>query len=140
MMTYLQFDFAAVWSDLRLMSAARERRACRCGTSAGRSSKGLADLLPLVLLALLVSIATTLRPLIWTALVFIGGGLVLATNAQPSGYPLNALLAILLVEHGRAAIKDPTSRLQSDTILVLLGLICYAPVFFSNASGVAYAL
>jgi hypothetical protein len=139
MMAYLRFDFGAVWNDVHTMSAAKSG-GLSLWTIRWSFMNGLADLLPLALLALLVSIATTIRPLIWTALVFIGGGLLLATNAQPNRYPLNALLAILLVEHGRAAIKDPTSRLRSDTILVLLGLICYAPVFFSNASGVAYAL
>ncbi len=141
MMAYLRFDFPAVWNDLLLMSQAR---------SAGLSvwairwavAKGLAELLPLALLALLVTVATTIRPLIATALVFAGGALLLATNAQPNGYPLNALLAVLLVEHGRNSVQGGSVVRfpRADAILVLLGLVCYAPTFFSSASGVGYAL
>ncbi len=143
MMAYLRFDFAAFWSDLSLMSAAR---------SSGLSLwnvrwslfKGAADLLPLALLALLVSnVTTTVRPLLLTALVWIGGALLLATNAQPSGYPLNAVLALLLVEQGRQAMavfspgapRFPTPA----TILILLGLVCYAPVAVTNISGLVHA-
>ncbi|MBZ5610854.1 MAG: hypothetical protein LAP38_21535 [Acidobacteriia bacterium] len=140
MMAYLRFDFLAVWNDLHLMSQARGS-GLSLWNIRWSFARGFAELLPLALLALLVSITTTLRPLIATALVFTGGALLLATNAQPSGYPLNALLAILLVEHGRAVESQTgsTGFPRPHTILVLLGLICYAPAFFSNASGVVYA-
>lgn len=144
MMAYLRFDFAALWSDLRLMSAAR---------SSGLSLwnvrwslfKGLGDFLPLALLAVLAtSITATMRPLLATALLWIGGALLLATNAQPDGYPLNAVLALLLVEQGRAAIARVSWNAprfpKPETVLILLGLICYAPIALSNASGLAYAL
>ena len=144
LMAYLRFDFAAFWSDLRLMSAAR---------SSGLSLwnvrwslfKGLGEFLPLALLAVLVScITATVRPLLVAALVWIGGALLLATNAQPSGYPLNAVLALLLVEQGRAAMAGLPSNAfrfpKPETLLILLGLICYAPIAISNASGLAYAL
>jgi hypothetical protein len=142
MMAYLRFDFGAVWNDLHLMSEARSA-GLSMWTIRWSFAKGFAEFLPLGLLALWVSIATTLRPLIWTALVFGGGALLLATNAQPTGYPLNALLAILLAEHGRVAIANSqfgARLIRPDAILVLLGLACFAPVLFSNASGVAYAL
>lgn len=144
MMAYLRFDFAAFWTDLRLMSAAR---------SSGLSwwnvrwslFKGLGDSLPLALLAVLVSsITASLRPLLVTTLVWIGGALLLATNAQPGGYPLNAVLAVLLVEQGRAAIPGfPSSALRfpkPETLLILLGIVCYAPIAIASASGLAYAL
>ena len=142
MMAYLRFDFSAVWNDLHLMSQARSS-GLTFWSIRWSIAKGLAELLPLALLALLVSLTTTLRPLIVTALVFIGGALLLATNAQTNGYPLNALLAILLVEHGRIADQGDHFRtgqlLRPETILVLLGLVSWAPTLVSNASGLAYA-
>ena len=144
MMAYLQFDFAAFWNDLRLMSDAR---------SSGLSLwnfrwaflDGFADFLPVGLLALLAAAATaTLRPIFIALLIWTGGALLLATNAQPSGYPLNAVLAMILVEYGRAASAHDSFSgprfLKLETILILLGLVCYLPVAASNASGLAYAL
>jgi hypothetical protein len=144
MMAYLRFDLAAFVGDLRMMSAAR---------SSGLSLwnirwslfKGLGGFLPLGLLALLVaSVAASLRPLLLTALVWIGGALLLATNAQPGGFPLNAVLALLLVEQGRAYAGGVLSGLpgfpKPQAVLVLLGLICYAPIAIGNASGLVYAL
>ena len=144
MMAYLQFDFAGFWSDLRLLSAAR---------SSGLSLwnirwslfKGFSDFLPLGLLALLTtSVTASVRPLLMTALLWIGGALLLSTNAQPTGYPLNAVLALLLAERGRAAIaKAPPATLRfprPETVLVLLALVCYAPIALANASGLAFAL
>ncbi len=144
MMAYLRFDFAAFWSDLRLMSAARSSSLSLWNVR-WSLFKGLGDFLPLALLAVLVSsITATVRPLLVAALVWIGGALLLATNAQPSGYPLNAVLALLLVEQGRAAMAGfPCSARRfpkPETVLILLGLICYAPIAIGNASGLAYAL
>ena len=143
MMAYLRFDFAALWSDLRLMSAAR---------SSGLSLwnvrwalfKGLGDLLPLSLLALLVaSVTATVRPLLVTALVWVGGALLLASNAQPSGFPLNAVLAVLLIEQGRRAAGAASFPVpgfpRPQALLILLGLVCYAPTAAGNASGLVYA-
>jgi hypothetical protein len=141
MMLYLQFDFAAVWNDLHLMSQAR---------SSGLSLwnirwsflKGFTEFLPLGLLALLAAvIRRDMRPLFLTALLWIGGALLLATNAQLSGYPLNAVLAILLVENGRLANGQANAGfLKPETILVLLALVCYLPTAVGNAGGLAYAL
>jgi hypothetical protein len=140
MMAYLHFDFAALWGDLSMMSAAR-------GSSLSLWNirwaffKGFADFLPLCLLALLTS-ANTFRPLFLALLFWIGGALLLATNAQPNGYPLNALLALLLVERSRASMPPSTAFRfpKPETILVLLGLICYAPIAIDNANGVLFAL
>ncbi len=144
MMAYLRFDFTAFWSDLRLMSAARSSSLSLWNVR-WSLFKGLGDFLPLALLAVLVSsITATVRPLLVAALVWLGGALLLATNAQPSGYPLNALLALLLVEQGRAAMARVSSNAprfpKPETLLILLGLICYAPIAIGNASGLAYAL
>ncbi|HTS51479.1 MAG TPA: hypothetical protein VMH05_26205 [Bryobacteraceae bacterium] len=144
MMAYLRFDFAAFGSDLRLMSAARSSSLSLWNVR-WSLFKGLGDFLPLALLAVLASSLTLrLRPLLVTALVWIGGALLLATNAQPSGYPLNALLALLLVEQGRAAIARVSWNAprfpKPETVLILLGLICYAPIAIGDASGLAYAL
>jgi hypothetical protein len=141
MMVYLRFDLPAVWNDLHVMGAAR---------SAGLSLwnirwsffKGFPDFLPLALLALFASVLRDdVRPLFVTALLCIGGALLLATNAQPSGYPLNAVLAILLAECGGAANRPDVARvLKPDGVLALLALVCYLPTVVSNANGLAYAL
>lgn len=144
MMAYLRFDFAALWNDLHLMSQAR---------SSGLSPwnfkwaffDGASEFLPPALLAVLVAtVSATIRPLLITAVVWMGGGLLLATNAQPAGYPLNAVLALLLIEYGRqeagSAVSAGARFPGPATIVVLLGLIGYAPVALGNASGLAYAL
>ncbi|HYL37272.1 MAG TPA: hypothetical protein VEV17_15250 [Bryobacteraceae bacterium] len=150
MMAYLRFDFLAAWNDLRMMGQAR---------GAGLSLwnirwsflKGLADFLPLGLLALFASVIRSekepiflaAQPLFVTALFWIGGAALLATNAQPNGYPLNAVLAILLVELGRRANSAPAIAprfLKAETILVLLGLSSCILILAGNASGLAYAL
>lgn len=143
MMAYLRFDFAALWSDLQLMSAARG--ALLSPWSLRWSLfKGISDFLTLGLLALLTSMLTSsVRPLLVTALLWIGGALLLATNGQLSGYPLNAVLALILIEQSRAAVGNDAPRWsrfpRPAIILILLGLICYAPIAVSNASGLAYA-
>jgi hypothetical protein len=143
MMAYLRFDFAAFWSDLRLLSAARSSSLSLWNVR-WSLFRGLGDFLPLALLAVLTSsIIARVRPLLVTALVWMGGALLLATNAQPTGYPLNAVLALLLVEQGRAALTGVSWGAphfpKPETILILLGLICYAPIAIGNASGLAYA-
>ena len=144
MMAYLRFDFLAFWSDLQLMSAARSSSLSLWNVR-WSLFKGLGDFLPLALLAVLTSsITATVRPLLATALVWAGGALLLATNAQPSGYPLNAVLALLLVEQGLAATARVSWNAprfpKPETVLILLGLICYAPIAIGDASGLAYAL
>ena len=142
MMTYLRFDFAAFWGDLQLLSAARSSSLSLWNVR-WSLFKGLGDFLPLALLAVLTAnIIASARPLLVTALVWMGGALLLATNAQPSGYPLNAVLALLLVEQGRAAMARVSwiaGLLKPETVLILLGLICYGPIAIGDASGLAYA-
>ncbi len=143
MMTYLRFDFAAFWGDLQLLSAARSSSLSLWNVR-WSLFKGLGDFLPLALLAVLTAnIIASARPLLVTALVWMGGALLLATNAQPSGYPLNAVLALLLVEQGRAAMARvswiATRFPKPETVLILLGLICYGPIAIGDASGLAYA-
>jgi hypothetical protein len=129
MMAYLGFNFAAVWNDLALMSAAKSS-AVNFWAIRWAIFKGLADFLPLALLALLIR---TPRSLAMSAVVFIGGALLLATNGQPTGFPLNALLAILLAEQAR-------TRSKRDAIPILIGLIAYLPVCCGSAAGLGFAL
>lgn len=152
MMAWLSFDFAAVFHSLRLLAGAR---------SSGLSwweirwaiAKGLPDFLGLILLAVFVgvirsskeSLARSFGPLAVAILVMLGGALLLATNAQATGYPLNAVLAILLVEQGLAAVKeqgiaDTSGFLRADTVILLVGLLCFVPDLLANASGVGFAL
>jgi hypothetical protein len=151
MMAYLRFDFAAVLRDFQMLAAAK---------GAGLTFwavrwalfKGLREFLPLAVLALFVtvirsrrlSIVPSLQPLAAAFLLLIGGGLLLATNGQASGYPLNAVLAILLVEQGRAAAQETESGaggfLRAETVVLLLGLACFLPTFTADASGLGYGL
>ncbi len=129
MMAYLRLDFAAVWKDLHLMSQAR---------SAGLSMwtirwsliNAVTDFLPLAVLAVLIKSWKTIAI---SMVVFTGGALLLATNGQLRGFPLNAVLAILLIERGRAALK-------TDAVPILIGLIAYLPFCFGSAGGLGYAL
>jgi hypothetical protein len=143
MMAYLRFDFAALSSDLRLMSAAR-------GTLLSAWSvrwalfKAFPDFLPLVLLAVLTSgLLSSWRPLLVAATLWIGSALLLATNGQLSGYPLTVVLTLILVEQARAVAKGSLSGWprfpQPVTIVILLGLICSIPIIVSSASGLVYA-
>jgi hypothetical protein len=155
-MTWLRFDFEAVYRTLRILSGAR---------SSGLSwwslrwslAKGLRDFLALSLLVIFLSVirsskmpvARSFAPLAIVLLVFLGGGLLLATNAQADGYPLNAVLAILFVEQALAAAKQSglgasaafsAGFLRADTIIVLAGLLCFGPELFASASGLASAM
>ena len=152
LMAWLRFDFGALFSSLRLLAAAR---------SSGLSwwdirwavVKGLPDFLGLVLLIVLVGvlrsskepIAQSFGPLAIAILVMFSGALLLATNAQAGGYPLNAVLAILLVEQGLAAAKNsglgaPAGFLRADTVILLVGLLCFVPDLLANAAGLGSAI
>jgi hypothetical protein len=152
MMAWLRFDFEAVFRSLRLLAGAK---------SSGLSLwdirwavlKGLPDFLGLVLLAVFLSVirsskeslARSFGPLGVAILVMLGGALLLATNAQAGGYPLNAVLAILLVEQGLAAVKvsgigATSGFLRADTIILLVGLLCFLPDLLANAGGLGFAM
>jgi hypothetical protein len=69
----------------------------------------------------------------------------LATNGQAGGYPLNAVLAILMVEQGLVAAKESgvgvtSGFLRADTVILLVGLVCFGPDLLANASGVGSAI
>ena len=151
MMAFLRFDFAAVWNDLQLLAAARSTSLF--WEFRWAVVKGLPEFLALALLALFVGVIRrsreallpSLEPLAIALLGLLGGALLLATNAQKDGYPLNAVLAILLVEQGHAAAKEygagaAAGFLRPDTVILLLGLVCFAPTFSASASGLGYAL
>jgi hypothetical protein len=152
MMAWLRFDFAALFRSLRLLAEAK---------SSGLSLwdirwavlKGLPDFLGLVLLVVFVgvarsskeSLARAFSPLAVAILVMLGGALLLATNAQAGGYPLNAVLAILLVEQGLVAVKESgigatSGFLRADTVILLAGLLCFVPDLLANAGGLGFAV
>ena len=151
MIAWLRFDFEAVFNTFRLLAAAK---------SGGLSLweirwaivKGLPDFAALALLVVFVGvirsskepIARSFSPLAVAILVMLGGSLLLATNAQAGGYPLNAVLAILLVEQGFAAAKNSgiatAGFLRADTVVLLVGLLCFVPDLLANASGLGSAI
>lgn len=136
MMAYLRFDFAAVWNDLALMSAAKSS-GMSFWTIRWAFFKGLPEILPLVLLAFLVAVRESRReavqPIALLIVAFACGALVLSTNGQLAGFPLNAVLAMLLIDRALASSRP-------DAVLILIGLIAYLPIAVGSASGLAFAL
>jgi len=152
MLAWLRFDFQAVYGAVRMLGAAR---------SSGISwwdirwaiAKGFRDFLELALLVLLLGVvrnskmstARAFGPLAIAILVMLGGALLLATNAQASGYPLTGVAAILFVEQGLTAVKrsEPGASfgfLRADTVIVLVGVLCFVPQLLADASGLASAM
>jgi len=151
-MAWLRFDFAAVWSSFRLLAAAKST-----GLSGWQIrwalAKGLPDFAWLALLAVLVGvirawkepIGRAFRAMPVAVLVVAGGALLLASNAQAGGYPLNAVLAILLAEQGRIAARESgigltRGFLRADSVVLLVAVLCFAPTLVANASGLTYAV
>jgi hypothetical protein len=69
----------------------------------------------------------------------------LATNAQASGYPLSGVVALLFVNQGLTAAKQlglgqTFGFLRADTVIVLVGLVCFVPELLADASGLASAV
>lgn len=150
MMAYLRFDFVAILRDFQMMAAARSA-GLNVWTVRWAIAKGLPEFLPLAVLAVLVgairsrkeSTMAAWHPLAAAVLLLAGGGLLLSTNAQIGGYPLNAVLAILLVEQGCVAAKEsgaPGGFLRAETVVMLVGLACFAPTLVANASGLGFGL
>ncbi len=152
MMAWLRFDFEAVFSTLRLLASSR-RDGLSWWDVRWAVIKGLPDFLVLALLSVFVgvtrsskeSIAQSFDPLAVAILVMLGGALLLATNGQAGGYPLNAVLAILMVEQGLVAAKESgvgvtSGFLRADTVILLVGLVCFGPDLLANASGVGSAI
>jgi hypothetical protein len=152
MMAWLRFDFDALFRSLRLLAAARST-SLSWWEIRWAVAKGLPDFLGLVLLAVFVGVTRnskeplvrSLGPLAVATLVMLGGALLLATNAQAGGYPLNAVLAILLVEQGLVAAKSEgigaaLGFLKADTVILLVGLLCFVPDLLANASGLGFAI
>ncbi|MGD0296898.1 MAG: hypothetical protein ABSE86_07240 [Bryobacteraceae bacterium] len=145
LMAWLRFDFAAVWNDVSLQAAAKGSGANPWGIGTAMV-KGLRDILwPALLAVFVVVIRSRLQPLVSVVLVLIGGSLLLATNAQADGFPLNAVFAIILAEQGRLAAKEfgagnAARFLRADTVILLVALLCFAPPFLGSASGLVYAM
>jgi hypothetical protein len=152
MMAWLRFDFEAIFNTLQLLAAAR---------SSGLSwweirwavIKGLPDFLGLAVLGVFVgavrnsnaSLARSLGPLVVVTLVMLGGALLLATNAQDGDYPLNAVLAILLVEQGLVRAKHSRAGatagfLRAEAVILFVGLMCFVPELLASAAGLGSAI
>ena len=151
MIAWLRFDFEAVFNTFRLLAAAKSS-SLSLWEIRWAIVKGLPDFAALALLVVFVgvirsskeSIARSFSFLAVAILVMLGGALLLATNAQAGGYPLNAVLAILLVEQGLAAAKNSgiatAGFLSADTVVLLVGLLCFVPDLLANAGGLGSAI
>ncbi|HLK19692.1 MAG TPA: hypothetical protein VKT81_12080 [Bryobacteraceae bacterium] len=151
-MAWLRFDFEAVYGTLRILSAARSND-LGLWSIRWALAKGLREFLPLALLAVLFGVIRSSKmpadrvtgPLAIALLVLFGGALLLATNAQAGGYPLNAVLAILFVEQALIAVKRcdlgaARGFLGADTVILLVGLLCFLPEMLASATGLAGAI
>jgi hypothetical protein len=152
MMAWLRFDFEAVFNTFRLLAAAKSG-GLNLWEIRWAIVKGLPDFAALALLVVFVGvirsskepIGRSFSPLAVAILVMLGGSLLLATNAQAGGYPLNAVLAILLVEQGLVAAKNSrigttAGFLRADTVIFLMGSLCFVPDLLANASGLGSAI
>ena len=147
-LVYLHFDLTAVLRDMRMAAVSRlsHMPAGRLVDSFLRNID-----LPLLgtgLLALgstLVLPVTGIRGILRFLLsgrlafiviaVYLGGAILLATNAQRSGFPLSAAVALIVLNHiwdfhGRAC----RSR---TAMLTVLGLLVILPPFIINTAGLA---
>ena len=151
MIAWLRFDFEAVFNTFRLLAAAKSS-SLSLWEIRWAIVKGLPDFAALALLVVFVGVirsskepmARSFSFLAVAILVMLGGALLLATNAQAGGYPLNAVLAILLVEQGLAAAKNSgiatAGFLSADTVVLLVGLLCFVPDLLANAGGLGSAI
>ncbi len=159
LLAYLRFDVGAVWSDLRMAAASRSRmlspNTLRWNFLANLDP-GFLGLGLLALLAGPVAAASSAVPgaaasiesgplellrryrLIWaTAAVYGAGVLLLSTNAQAAGLPLNAVFALLIAA---AVVQAPraSSRPYAGA-LVLFAAVLALPQLASDLLGFASA-
>jgi hypothetical protein len=75
-----------------------------------------------------------------SVLLLFGGGLLLASNAQATGFPLIALFAIVLLNEVLRRGADPEEAVPYRCAIILLAAICFLPRLMSDASGLMYGL
>ena len=130
-LAYLRFDLSAIWTDLAWMFAAKGS-AINLWNVRWAFFKGLGEFLPLAALSLVAG--STRRRGLWkpyacALLAWTAGAMLLATNGQLAGFPLNAIFAIVLI--GEAYSTAPA---------ILLGLIAVAPLLVDSTAGLGVAL
>jgi hypothetical protein len=149
-LTYLGFHVSAMLADLRQVAAARSEGMSAWAVREG-ALRGLREFLPLALLASLAMVSPRdrtpetwverARPALIAAVVFAAGVMLLASNAQNYGYPLSALVAILLATEAVSrlpAVEDETARSGWIGAFVALAVMCFLPQMASDAFGIAY--
>jgi hypothetical protein len=149
---FLHFDFAAVWSEFRMLAGARSS-SLSFWEFPWALTKNVPDMLGVLVLAAMVGAVRSYRENGWRALepfaiaavVLLGQAGLLATNAQPGGYPLIGALALVLMEQGRIAAEDDERRdrsgiLRTSTAILLVGFLCFASTTVPDAGGFYYAM
>jgi len=148
-MAWLRFDFRAVWSDLRILGLARSSE-LSFASIPWALAKGVPELLMIITLALLVSVVRTrsegavgrFEPLLAAVIATLGGALLLATNAQPGGYPLTGLFALVLAGRTHAipsGSEAPAGFLRANVVIPLFALVSFGSAFDQDAGGLVYA-
>jgi hypothetical protein len=147
---YLHFDLTAVLRDMRMAAISRLSH-----VPDGRLVDSFLRNIDLPLLGTgLLALASTLvlpvtgvrgirrfllsgRLVVIVVAVYLGGALLLATNAQRSGFPLSAAVALVMLNH----IWDFHRRACRSRVaaLTLLGLLIILPPFVTSTAGLACA-
>jgi hypothetical protein len=137
LLSYLRFDAHAIYLDLYWMFTAKGS-ATSLWSVRWAFFKTAAEFLPLGILALLAgskkSNGTATQPLLLAFLAWICGALLLATNGQSSGLPLDAVFAMVLFSS-----RDQRRYGTADVAPVLFALLTIVPLLVSHLAGLAFA-
>jgi hypothetical protein len=142
MLAYLRFDIPALLREFRLLAAVRGS-AVSFWQIITRWYLDRFEVLLLPVLAVLVSflpgVATRRRIELWTATALaIGAGtLLLMTNTQPSMYPLNGAMALILMSEidrlRRAGPSLAANSLATNSLVTICALVVAIPLFLDSS-------
>jgi hypothetical protein len=152
-LAYLRFDVTAVLGDLRMAGASRAG-ALDARTLISKASTQWPTLLVMMIFVLATtSLSGNWLPSRWRDLRLgcIGALIVLAdiglmsTNAQPRGFPLCAVFAVLVINEifwQRLPLTPTQAQSSRSPFAVALGLgaLLFVPQFMSDIVGVAYGV
>jgi hypothetical protein len=143
MLVYLRFDFPALAREYRVLAAVQGESLSRYAITR-RLYLDRFEFLSVLLLALLTASLPSISTrrgvaLVLVCLAAIGAGvLLMLTNTQPSGHPLIAVVALLLVNELTLAFRSPART--HTPVLLSFGLLAVAIPLSFDAGGLALAL
>lgn len=143
LLSYLRFDFMAIWQDWISAASGRSRTWSWGGTL---NAASIAEALPLVLMAGIVcanaSWAIRLRQAAIALATLVVSLVLLSTNHQAESLPLTGFAALILAKEGMArgsqASQPGEDPLRKLVLLVMMAL-CVAPLALENATALVFA-